>query len=382
MAEFERNLLHSSFHKPSFYVRFIDDIFFIWEEGLDELQNFFQLANSLHPTIKFTMESSCNNIPFLDVDISLKNGVISTKVFTKPTDRHCYLHFNSFHPIHIKKSIVFSQLLRYKRICSDNSDFILESINLIHHFLLRGYPFKLLDATFNRVDSLNRDHLLIYKEKTTSERIPLVITHHPDLDPLLRDIQSSWSILHSDPAIRQVFPLPPTIARKQPRSLRSIVSRTKPRLDVPKGNQPCNKPRCQLCGHIDTSPNYVDPSSGVTLIPGFFNCDSANVVYYFYCLKCPGVTYVGETSDRFRLRFNNHKHSIRHNKIGFPVAAHFNSPNHSISDLRFFILAGNFPSADKRKQFELKTILKLRSHITGLNRDLSILSNYSWVQQV
>ncbi|KAJ8035661.1 hypothetical protein HOLleu_19406 [Holothuria leucospilota] len=64
MAEFERNLLHSSYHKPSFYVRFIDDIFFIWEKGPDELQNFFQLPNGLHPTIKFTMESSCNNIPF------------------------------------------------------------------------------------------------------------------------------------------------------------------------------------------------------------------------------------------------------------------------------------------------------------------------------
>ena len=272
--------------------------------------------------------------------------------------------------------------MRFKRICSDNADFIEESTNLIHYFLLRGYPFKLLDATFNRVDSLNRDQLLKYKEKTTLERIPLAIKHHPDLKPLLYDIQSSWSILQSDPVIKHVFPLPPTIARKQPRNLRSIVSRTKPRLNTPKGNQPCNKPRCQLCGLIDTSPSYIDPSSGITLSPGSFNCDSANVVYYFYCVKCPDATYVGETSDKFRLRFNNHKYSIRHNKTGFPVATHFNMPNHSISDLRFFILAGNFSSADKRKQFELKTILKLRSHIMGLNRDLSILSSYSWAQLV
>ena len=382
MAEFERNLLHLSNRKPAFYVRFIDDIFIIWEEGIDELRSFFQLANSLHPTIKFTMESSCNKIPFLDVEISLKNGVISTKVFTKPTDRHCYLHFNSFHPAHIKRSIVFSQLLRYKRICSDNATFVLESTKLIHHFLLRGYPFRLLDATFHRVNSLNRDQLLKYKDKSTLKRIPLVIKHHPDLDPLLQNIQSSWNILQSDPTIKPFFPLPPTIARKQPRNLRSIVCRSKPHLNAPKGNLPCNKPRCQLCGLINTSPSYTDPTSGITLSPGLFNCDSANVVYYLYCAKCPGGAYVGETSDRFRLRFNNHKHSIRHNKTGFPVAAHFNTPNHSISDLRFFILAGNFPSVDKRKQFELNTILKLRSHKTGLNRDLSILSNYSWVQQV
>ena len=209
MAEFEQKLLSLSNVKPFFYVRYIDDIFIIWNDGHEELLNFFQLANSLHPSIKFTMESSSVNIPFLDVEVCLREGRIATKVYSKPTDRHSYLHYKSFHPIHIKKSIVYSQLLRYKRICSDQTDFVQASTNLFHYFLRRGYPFKLLDSLFRRVEPLKRERLLQYKEKDTLERIPLVLTHHPDVDPLLRELRSSWNILQSDPAIKQFFPLTP-----------------------------------------------------------------------------------------------------------------------------------------------------------------------------
>lgn len=119
--------------KPFFYVRYIDDIFFIWNDGPKELLNFFHLANSLHPSIKFTIESSRVSIPFLDVEVCFKGGRIATKVYSKPTDRHSYLHYRSFHPTHIKKSIVYSQLLRYKRIYSDHSDFVQESTNLFYY---------------------------------------------------------------------------------------------------------------------------------------------------------------------------------------------------------------------------------------------------------
>ena len=37
-------------------------------------------------------------------------------------DGHQYLHYDSCHADHIKRSIIFSQTLRLKRICSEKND--------------------------------------------------------------------------------------------------------------------------------------------------------------------------------------------------------------------------------------------------------------------
>ena len=68
--------------------RYIDDIFMIWTEGLENLNTFVNYLNNLHPTIKFTSNHSFANIPFLDLMVSLKDGLIETDLYTKPTDKH------------------------------------------------------------------------------------------------------------------------------------------------------------------------------------------------------------------------------------------------------------------------------------------------------
>ena len=52
-----------------------------------------------------------------------------------------------------------------------------------------------------------------------------------------------------------------------------------------------------------------------------------NVIYS--CLTNVTGNYIGETSNRLRFRLNNPKKSIRDNSRGFPVAVHFNQPDHS-----------------------------------------------------
>ena len=76
------------------------------------------------------MDYSSKEICFLDVLVMIKEGLIETSVYSKPTDKHTYLHFNSFHPHHSKQSIVFSQLIRYKRLCSRQNYFMDKAIEL------------------------------------------------------------------------------------------------------------------------------------------------------------------------------------------------------------------------------------------------------------
>ena len=73
-----------------------------------------------HSNIIFTSNISTTSVYFLDVTIDLHGGHISTKTYTRSTDIHAFLSYNSFHPRHIKQSIIYSQFLRYKRICSDD----------------------------------------------------------------------------------------------------------------------------------------------------------------------------------------------------------------------------------------------------------------------
>ena len=51
--------------------------------------------------------------------------------------------------------------------------------------------------------------------------------------------------------------------------------------------------------------------------------------------------YIGETSIKLRFRLSDHKMSIRDNSRGFPVAVHFNQPEHSLKNLRCVILRGD-----------------------------------------
>ena len=78
------------------------------------LIHFIQLSNLWQTGQK-------KKVNFLDVEVTLKNGVLSTNLFVKPTDTHQFLDPASCHPYHCKKDIPYSQTLRLNRICSNNS---------------------------------------------------------------------------------------------------------------------------------------------------------------------------------------------------------------------------------------------------------------------
>ena len=101
------------------YEPYIDDIFLIWTGTISELKRFHQHCNSFHKTIKFTIEFSEKQVSFLDtLVIRSDDGRIIFYLFSKPTDKHCFLHFTSNHPYRLKISGPYSQFLRLKHICT------------------------------------------------------------------------------------------------------------------------------------------------------------------------------------------------------------------------------------------------------------------------
>ncbi|XP_063614257.1 uncharacterized protein LOC134787425 [Penaeus indicus] len=82
-----------------------------------ELLEYHQELNKIHPDLKFTVEYSKMELPFLDTMVYMDaEGKVQTSVYHKPSNTHQYLHFQSCHPPSLKRSLPYSQALRIKRI--------------------------------------------------------------------------------------------------------------------------------------------------------------------------------------------------------------------------------------------------------------------------
>jgi hypothetical protein len=125
-----QQLLNSYGHEFASYVRenwkrFLDDCFIIWSSDIP-VEIFHTELNSLNDHIRFTINRSKIEMPFLDILICIStNNNIITDIFSKDTDTHMYLNFRSSHQKLLLFIIFFfcntffirSLLFKLKSIC-------------------------------------------------------------------------------------------------------------------------------------------------------------------------------------------------------------------------------------------------------------------------
>ena len=216
-----RHLLNTYYHRPArrrlkkysnvpfhphTYFRYIDDIFMIWTEGLDNLKIFIDYLNNIHPTIKFISSHSSTNIPFFDVNVSLTNdGNISTDLCTKPTDKHQHLLYSSCHPLHTKKAIPFSLALRLRRICSTDETFNTRTAQLTTYLIKRGYKRNFVTKQIQRAADIPSSVALQTKDVNKPTRIPFITTFNPSLPHMSNIIKRHYNLLLSSDRCKQIF---------------------------------------------------------------------------------------------------------------------------------------------------------------------------------
>ena len=66
MDEVEQKFLKAQSKKTLIWLRYIDDIFFIWTHGEQELERFLKDLNNFTPNLSFTHEAGINCIPFFE----------------------------------------------------------------------------------------------------------------------------------------------------------------------------------------------------------------------------------------------------------------------------------------------------------------------------
>ena len=73
--------------------------------------------------ITFTADYSTSEVYFLDTTIKFKGERLISELYSKPTASFQYLHRTSYHPPHTFRSILKSQFICIRHICSDIDDY-------------------------------------------------------------------------------------------------------------------------------------------------------------------------------------------------------------------------------------------------------------------
>jgi len=356
---------------PFLQLRLIDDIFGVWTGTESELLDWVAFLNNSHTSIKFTLEFSKTEIPFLDTLVYIENNKLKTKLYKKPTDNKQYLHFNSEHPQHVKKAIPYAQALRYRRIIEDDHILLVELQKLKENFIIRQYPEKIVDSAISRVLQLDRSEIIKYRPKTAKswQFIPFVLTYNnalvsnnvaniyklltiswqelvtasPDLNELsLPKIVFRKCTTINSLLVSAVFPPPRwpgtviyqclTITPPSDCAVQSDPSEPSELIETLKRSSPCKKPKCLTCSLIENNYRFHSTkyNNNFNLLDDV-NCSSTCVIYLITCLKCH-IQYVGETSNPLRERMNGHRSCINLNR-DTPIGIHFNSKGHNLSHL-------------------------------------------------
>ena len=146
---------------PLIYLRYVDDIFCVFDARNDKHLEFMQFLNTRHPNLTFTCETGPTKLPFLDVMLEMNNGMPIFSVFRKETYTGLLLNFTSYCPLAWKKGLVKCLLTRAVRICSNSEMLNVEIEKLKKYFYANGYPKQWLDKVirsfFQRQATLNSD---------------------------------------------------------------------------------------------------------------------------------------------------------------------------------------------------------------------------------
>ena len=315
---------------------------------------FIGFVNSFHPALKFTWE-----ISFLDINISVQDSKLATSVHYKPTDSHSYLLYSSSHPSRVKDSIPYSQFLRLRRLCSEDSDFNSKCDEMSNFFSERGYPDSILSKALNRVQNVNRESALEPSASDNEERIPFTLTFHPNNLAARNVVLRNFEILQSDPETAPISPNPPLVSFKRDRNLRNSLVRSSLPSNLEPGTFNCSRKVCNTCPFINSKTHIRGPN-GSYQVNDHFDCTTSNIIYCITCTLCNKL-YIGESGRKLGDRFREHLLDIKNkgSDLSKPVARHFNLPGHSHEHMEICGIYLHLGNNETRKRKEQRLIFKL-----------------------
>ena len=299
MHQFEQAAIINAPLKPSFYGRYIDDSIGVWTHGREELTKFIEHLNSIHSTIKFTLEdtNASGKVPFLDTLIKVdQNFKYSTELFIKPNHSGIIIHKMSSHPMTTKKAVIRSEFHRAMRVSSDDAASSRSCEKIQKLFEENGYRKQLVRRLYREVAQSQR--------QVTNER-----QRHQqrEFDGYLTLPYIDEGMCAKVNSVVRRSNLNVRVAWRSKNTLKKCLTRSAfSAPQCPSGARICNACESGLRGRCLTS---------------------YGVVYKLQCVICEGrgenVSYIGETKRPIRLRFNEHVLNAKNSTPDTPIGDHF-----------------------------------------------------------
>jgi hypothetical protein len=217
--------------------RFMDDILMIYTGGLTKLRTLMTEMQAQHPSIQYTFDYAFNQIPYMDLLIYVdKKRKLRTTIYRKPMDKGLLLHYDSHHPDHIKRNMIYGQAIRRLRMISDPHKLNSELKTFKETLISRGYPPDLIDKQITRArtrHTLTQTGLPLNRCTNHKDRILLKCRYSITNKYTFQRLTTIWNkhITNStDPRLEKLRTTKPTLVLTRNKRLRDLLtnSRQKP----------------------------------------------------------------------------------------------------------------------------------------------------------
>ena len=311
---------------------------------------------------------------------------LSTSLYKKPTDNRSFLQRTSYHPAHVFKSVPYSQLLRAKTICSDESSFTEAASEIKADLRRSGYSDSELDIAYDKANEVDRNTRLNRVKSSdkgdTEDTCNLILStqHCKEIKELRQFIlskkQTIEHIIGKEVSI--------TIANRRDSNIadllfkrRKLATVTTPAQssNVTRNNtsQACQRPRCQTCKLMGGTINGGLMINGqMCKLDMNLNCSDCSVIYVAQCKFCNSGFYFGQTWLQLNIRMNNHRTAFKDDQFQkSALALHIaEAHNEKLCDKLTSFNVGIIRKVNREdlNMHEDIFIEKYKARIIGLNR--------------
>ena len=287
--------------------RFIDDCGGVFL-GKDQFCTFFDLLNNQFNKFELylTNEISEKCIRLLDIEIFIDNGQFHTREYRKQTASNSYVKFGSAHPSHCFKGIVKSQLLRLRRLCSRDCDFLQAVDKLRERCINSGYCPQMVDNILLQAHTLQRNLTpLPSRSDTEINSVRWVILSGTSYEKTLENFASriNKTLIHHKIKL--------DIVKCNGSSIGKILFQNHIKSNFALA---CSR-RCDVCSNdLRNENSHIEsPTNGRSYpIDTNLSCSDCGI----YCVSCSCLSlYVGKTTTKFNQRFKEHFQKSRTSAI-------------------------------------------------------------------
>ena len=195
--------------------------------------------------------------------------------------------------------------------------------------------------------------------------VPLVVTYNPLFKNLFQVIRKNLQ-LYADEEVKKVLSPAPFVSLRSTRNLKSYLvwSKIYP-LERKVGSEKCKSKHCLVCLNVSETDVFESFQTNEQYnINHQLNCIDKCLIYLLSCKVC-SLQYVGSTTDKFRLRWNNYKENNRKAKRGEEhmqplVFEHFSSNDHNgfLEDCSITLIDKTDGSDPTRREEYWRRVLK------------------------